>query len=166
MSSHACSSLSFHEVQWACIQFLSLSEQLTRISQCLFPWRGALIFNFKHIFWQIALKKYILPYFWSKSIKIPLHQYTSEKEVLRNMATPLEFIFLTLWHYDFALKVFEVRALFWKFRGNLPPSVKPQMLKTAFFPNKSFLIPTDYCLNLVSFQFKKLRQCTCRVRVS
>ena len=29
-------SMSLHAVSWACIQFLSLSEQLTRISQCLF----------------------------------------------------------------------------------------------------------------------------------
>ncbi len=32
----ACSSLSLHRVTRACVQFLSLSEQLTRISQCLF----------------------------------------------------------------------------------------------------------------------------------
>ena len=32
----ACSSLSLHEVTQACTQFLSLSEQLTRISQCFF----------------------------------------------------------------------------------------------------------------------------------
>ena len=30
------SSMSLHEYPWACMQFLSLSEQLTRISQCLF----------------------------------------------------------------------------------------------------------------------------------
>ena len=32
----ACSSLSLLAVSWGCMQFLSLSEQLTRISQCLF----------------------------------------------------------------------------------------------------------------------------------
>ena len=32
----ACSSMCLHAVQWACMKFLSLSEQLTRISQCLF----------------------------------------------------------------------------------------------------------------------------------
>ena len=31
----ACSSMTLHAVTWACMQFLSLSEQLTRISQCL-----------------------------------------------------------------------------------------------------------------------------------
>ena len=30
------SSMSLHAVSWACMQFLSLSEQLTKISQCLF----------------------------------------------------------------------------------------------------------------------------------
>ena len=30
------SSMSLHAVSWACMQFLSSSEQLTRISQCLF----------------------------------------------------------------------------------------------------------------------------------
>ena len=32
----SCSSMSLHAVQRACVQFLSLSEQITRISQCLF----------------------------------------------------------------------------------------------------------------------------------
>ena len=32
----ACSYISLHAVIRACMQFLSLSEQLTRISQCLF----------------------------------------------------------------------------------------------------------------------------------
>ena len=38
------SSMSLHAVSWACMQFLSLSEQLTKISQCLFfidPWQVA-----------------------------------------------------------------------------------------------------------------------------
>ena len=36
----ACLSMVFstHTVSWVCMQFLSLSEQLTRISQCLFLW--------------------------------------------------------------------------------------------------------------------------------
>ena len=33
------SSMSLHEVSWACMQLLTLSEQLTRISQCLFSFQ-------------------------------------------------------------------------------------------------------------------------------
>ena len=38
----ACSSMSLHEVQWAYMQLLSLSEQLTGISQCLFTIKSCL----------------------------------------------------------------------------------------------------------------------------
>ena len=34
----ACSFMSLHAVSWSCMQFLSLSEQLTKILQCLFYW--------------------------------------------------------------------------------------------------------------------------------
>ena len=48
----ACSSMTLHSVTQACMQFLSLSEQLTRISQCLFCCRCKLqqSANFHSIF--------------------------------------------------------------------------------------------------------------------
>ena len=49
----ACSFMSLHAVSWACMQFISLSEQLTRISQCLF-WDTLYVNNIegKYQCWQ------------------------------------------------------------------------------------------------------------------
>ena len=64
----ACSSMSLHAVQWACMQFLSSSEQLTRISQCLFyryessgydysaPSPGATFTSFRQVYTNPGLR--------------------------------------------------------------------------------------------------------------
>ena len=56
----ACSSLSLHAVPWACMQFLSSSEQLTRISQCLFYLDFGLKNHLPPICWPLCSHSLIL----------------------------------------------------------------------------------------------------------
>ena len=89
----ACSFMSLHVVSWACMQFLSLSEQLTRILQCLLM---LLVYSW-----------ILLKCFWSWSWSWSLPVILTEAGMLRTTVSLVSTTFAK--HLTFQIVIFPIK---------------------------------------------------------
>ena len=87
----ACSSLSLHAIPRAWMQFLSLSEQLIRISQCLFVWHSVHKSWFQSWFQNTSWKLFIFIFSAPFGQNWKKFQCPSEKEFPKLFRAPLTF---------------------------------------------------------------------------